>query len=111
MKSRITLTELERIMERSFNYEQIRRTAVIAYNLNVPNAERGISERCEIYLNPHRHLLITNSYDNGLEHYFDYDLIDKGLPLSQAIQYKKIFVEALLDLWIKKKFILYDYQV
>lgn len=108
MSKEISLEELECIMAQSYNYELIRQNAVKFYKENLKQKLVDISERCSVFFNPLSERFFVFDYDEGIEKYFSYELIDSGLDQNQAILYKKSFVWALNFLYDRKMLCLYD---
>ena len=98
------ISQFNKILANSFNYDRIRVYAVGLFNqvnraFNSDNLFAGtsISEKCRIIFNPVDSLVIFKSLEKGLEQCLDYDILfDNEIPQAKAKEYKMCFIRSFI---------------
>ncbi|MEJ8590337.1 hypothetical protein JSO54_03695 [Riemerella anatipestifer] len=114
MIHKLPITDLEIMLENSFNYESIRLEAVKIFQSINPNV-LGISEKGKIIYNPFRIYMFDTSNEVGAETLFDIEVLDDKVDTESFKLYKRCFVKAFDNLLrqnrlIPAKHILQDYD-
>lgn len=85
------------ILENEYNYEKIKTFALALMKIKTQSFET-IEGECKIIFNPYRIMLIERLGDEGLEHFFDVEIIWGDVEPIQQKNFKKAFVIALNEM-------------
>ena len=85
------------ILESDYYYEQIKEYAL--HIMELGGQEINIDDgECKVIFNPYRIMLIERLEDEGLEHFFDVEVICGDVEPTQQKNFKTAFVIALTEM-------------
>ena len=85
------------VLESEYNYEKIKAFA-IALMKGKKQPFNTLEGECKIIFNPYRIMVIERIGDEGLEHFFDVEVIWGDVEPMQQKNFKKAFVIALTEM-------------
>lgn len=105
MIEELGLTDLEMMLENSFNYDHIRIEAVRLFQRLKPEIT-GISEKCRVYYDYFRVYFIDPKSESVAENLFSIDVYDESVENETKYLYRRCFITAFENLYAQRKLIL-----